>query len=284
MFVPYGGQDPIVDEDGPYNATDPDRQFLHYVLPPDASPSEPAPVVIFAHGNGGRADMNEQERDAVTSAGYALVSWESVTTVESQLDLETAVDDLELVRAWIKANGGERGLSPDTWIISGRSRGSVCSWFTAHSGTPEVIGCYMYNALPNPNISVYLDEISASSPPIYLAYGPKCPVPIITTGDDVCVVYKTDENGTITNNTDIHNPISGVKVVDRYTDLGMADKLGLGTGFRQGLESENIRNMFVDFGAFAAWLDESESLNEGNQAPTLRMPSLLMALLQAPAG
>jgi hypothetical protein len=255
-YVPYNGNPTIQDESGPYFPDSIDRQHLNYAVPSGASASNPAPVFIFAHGNGGNADINEPEVATILSTGYALVSWESITSIKDAQDLQTCDGDLENVAKWIKANGKAKGLSPINWVISGRSRGSVCSWFKAQSGDPRVSGIYMYNALPSEDITVYLNEITKTSPPIQTVYGPKCPTPIVTEGENICVVYK---DGNPSNGIDIHNPISGVKIGLKYKEVNNPNTVG----FRQGLHEENIGNVFVEFPSFqqnlTLWDGENES-------------------------
>lgn len=247
MFVKYNGSNTVGNQTGPYLANDPDRQHLHYALPPGGSASDSFPVFFFAHGNGGTAaGMPNIQIGTVLQQGFALVSWESVTTIQSEnttlaaIDVSVAMADLDLVCDWVKANGAAKGLSTSNWTISGRSRGSVISFPKAYSNLPEIKSAYFYNALPSngSDIPEQIALINRDSPPVYLAYGPKCPEPIQIEGPSKCISYKTSGFG-----IDIHNPISGQRIVNRYEELGKGNQVG----FTQGMETATppISNIFV---------------------------------------
>merc|ERR1712154_411500 len=82
-------------------------------------------------------------------------------------------------------------------------------------------GMYLYGALPLEDEESWANgelvgQVTTDSPPAYFAYGPCCPKPIVYEGEDKC-----DIGG------DIHNPRNGQRIVDRYTELGMADDITL---------------------------------------------------------
>lgn len=205
---------------------------------------EPSPVYLFAHGNGGTANLNAGELGQFVIAGYSVISWESVTKLDGASfaeDLATCKADLELVFAWFKENAAAYNFDPNAVVIGGRSRGSICSWDMAHSGKPEIQGLYMYNALPDGvwmgANAPWLPAITAEkSPPAYLVFGPECPKPI--TQD--CV--PSPDPG------DRHSPRNGQKIVDRYTQLGLEITL------TDGLENNNIGvfDLFPDCAASLA--------------------------------
>lgn len=247
-FVRYFGEGPIRDTRGPYDGDNPDRWHLNYALP--ASGRAPFPVVFFAHGNNGNVNLPEGQIRTITEQGYAVVSWESITAISPSNPLEafTCWADFDRVLDWARTSAPAE-LSAENWIVAGRSRGSVCSWAAAHSGIGEVQGMYMYNALPLPDISLFEVMITRDSPPGSFNWGPECPVPIIISGPDQCTMR------------DIHNPVSGQKIVNRYNDLG----LGREVWFRQGMHREGTSsNIWTYFPDFLRELDNSNNNNRGN--------------------
>ena len=143
MFIMYGGggaQATEADAAGGFKANDPKRQHLHIYQIPGAM--KPTGVYVFAHGNPGVASQGMQP-SSTASAGYSVISWESVTPIQDPADVETCQSDLSLVMAWIKTNAKAYNFDANNIIISGRSRGSICSWMTAHGGDPGVKGLFM---------------------------------------------------------------------------------------------------------------------------------------------
>jgi len=243
-FIPYNNDDNNIDDDlfgphGPYTLDDPLRQHLHILKAPS---NVPTPVYFYAHANNGKASgLDPEDMDIFIEAGYSIISWESVTTLDSPESVETCWSDFELVWSWFKENAATHNLLSSSVIIGGRSRGSVCSWPMAHSEKPEIQGIYVYNALPdsvwqNDNDS-WVEDVTTGSPPAYLVYGPECPKPI------------TQECLPSPDPTDGHNPRNGQKIVDRYTDLGIDSKIEL----IDGLENDGI-GIYDLFPSFAASL------------------------------
>jgi len=261
-YVPYDGDEPIVPNACGYKANNPNRKHLHIALPANhTNASAPAPVLIFGHGNGGFAsEMIQSDYQYALRLGYAVVSWESVTPIvpdENENDTVVCLADFELVMDWVVANGPSYGMSTDDWIVGGRSRGTICSWSGANSGRPAIKGMYMYNALPVEDEESWADGAllgfitTENSPPAYLPYGPCCPTPIIYEGDDACYI-----------GSDIHNPRNGQRIVDRYTELGMADEVTL----YQCMEMEDLRPLYF-FGTFVESLDGEEDGGDTTPAP-----------------
>jgi len=217
---------------------------------------EPSPVYLFAHGNGGTANLNAGELGQFVIAGYSVISWESVTKLDGASfaeDLATCKADLELVFAWFKENAAVYNFDPNAVVIGGRSRGSICSWDMTHSGKPEIQGLYMYNALPDgvwtgTNDPWLLAITAEKSPPAYLVFGPECPRPI--TQD--CVPSPDPR--------DRHSPRNGQKIVERYTQLSL--KINL----TDGLENNNI-GVFDLFPYFAASLAGTTALTTTTAPP-----------------
>eukprot|EP00588_Corethron_pennatum_P024473 CAMPEP_0194316200 /NCGR_PEP_ID=MMETSP0171-20130528/13018_1 /TAXON_ID=218684 /ORGANISM="Corethron pennatum, Strain L29A3" /LENGTH=137 /DNA_ID=CAMNT_0039072359 /DNA_START=1 /DNA_END=410 /DNA_ORIENTATION=+ len=133
-----------------------------------------------------------------------------------------AWSDFELLWEWFQTNAEKYGLDPNSVIIGGRSRGSIASWMMAQSQKSAIRGIYMHNALPEgvwmAGDATWLEPVTSGSPPAYLTYGPECPKPIIQS----CTPSPDPK--------DIHNPLYGQKIVDRYTDLGMAAMITLKDG------------------------------------------------------
>lgn len=236
MYVRYAGTGSITDKCGPYMYGDANRQHLHIWTPPAAT--GPVPVLLWAHGNGGKARQGiEQFVPGVAGTSYGIVSWESVTAVMNENDFNQCWSDLELVMDWVKANGAANGLSTDDWIIGGRSRGTICSWQAAHSGNAAIKGMYLYAALPLPEETVvWLAEniTNTSSPPAYLSYPLCCPN-----------LYPADCDV----NGDIHTPRSGQIIVKRYNETGMAANITMSQCLKDDDDETNdgILHFFHDF-------------------------------------
>lgn len=180
-----------------------DRQWLNLYLP---SGSERAPVFIYAHHNGSTADdVKASWADPAVAAGIAIVSWESIAKVKSRADGATCVADADVMFAWVKDNAAKYNLDVNNIFIGGQSRGSFVSWRLAYSQKAGIVGIYMGQALPgNTFDDRYLEPINANSPPIFLAY--------------------RKEPGVI---GDIHDPENGLRVVERYKELGIGDRAEL---------------------------------------------------------
>ncbi len=180
-----------------------DRQWLNLYLP---SGSESAPVFIYAHHNGSTADdVQPSWADPTVAAGTAIVSWESIAKIKSRTDGETCVADAEVMFAWVKDHAATYHFDINNIIIGGQSRGSFVSWALAHSQQAGIVGIYMGQALPGDNFdNRLLEPITVNSPPIFLAY--------------------RKEPGVI---GDIHDPENGLKVLERYNELGIGDRAEL---------------------------------------------------------
>ena len=217
-----------------YGTDDPERQWLNIALADDAGPR---PVCLYAHANGGSADVvSDATADAVLGAGYSLVSWHSVPRIQSPADVQMGQADAQLAFDWVRAQADTYDFDPDRIVICGRSRGSVVSWELGYSGHPSILGAYYYNALPDgvwttPEVWNPLDSVDAEVP-LFLAFGPA------------------------PNDGDIHNPANLHPVVDRYEEVDEADNVTL------------IEDMTVDglepfhfFGDFVGDLDDNSSRN-----------------------
>jgi len=224
-----------------YGTDDPSRQWLNIRL---ADTVGPAPIYMFAHGNGGSANgMSEGELQAINNAGFATVSWESVPTVSSPADGLTVWADAQLMFDWVRANAATYNLDADNIVIGGRSRGSGGSWPLAHSGHPAIKGIYMYNALPrgfwqSPEQWTPVDNVTANAPHTYFTFGPNA------------------------QSSDGHNPVNAYPVRDRYIELGIGHKITF---------SEGMWDEFYD-----------ESNNWTNEAEIMEYFATLVSTLPSP--
>lgn len=180
-----------------------DRQWLNLYLP---SGDEPAPVFLYAHHNAATADdVKSSWADPTVAAGIAIVSWESIAKVKSPQQGMTCVMDADVMFDWVKDNAATYNLDVDNIFIGGQSRGSGVSWRLAHSQKDGIVGIYMGQALPGESFNErMLEPITKKAPPIFLAY--------------------RKEPGVV---GDIHDPAHGLRVVERYKELGIGDKAEL---------------------------------------------------------
>lgn len=216
MFVPYAKRAKDCDEFiPPYElkrgGADVCRQHLHIAIP---STPGPHPVFLWAHQNNAVADLPPETLEIITGLGYAVVSWESISKLDNEFDLAIAEMDSRKVVYWLDKNQDNCRLDLSRVVIGGRSRGTVVSWKLAHWGLDNIIGIYMYNALPGriwdgPDGDTWTEQIKDQSAPIFLSYGPSCPHPI----NETCVPSPNPD--------DIHNPKNGAKVIARYNELNL---------------------------------------------------------------
>ena len=180
-----------------------DRQWLNLYLP---SVSKPAPIFIYAHHNGSTAnDVKSSWADPTVAEGTAIISWESIAEVQGPSDFQICVADAKIMFEWVKENATTYNFDIENIIIGGQSRGSFVSWHLAHSLDPGIVGIYMGQALPGESFYEHsLEPITKNAPPIFLAY--------------------RKEPGCV---GDIHDPAHGLRVVERYKELGIGDKAKL---------------------------------------------------------
>lgn len=180
-----------------------DRQWLNLYLP---SGSEPAPIFIYAHHNGSTADdVQSSWAGPTVAAGTAIVSWESIAQVKGLSDFQTCAADAKVMFAWVKENAATYNFDISKILVGGQSRGSFVSWELAHSLDASIVGIYMGQALPGRAFNErLLEPITKRAPPIFLAY--------------------RKEPGVV---GDIHDPAHGLKVVEKYKELGIGDSAEL---------------------------------------------------------
>lgn len=272
MYVMYADNTlpNLLNYTGPYVfANQTDRQHLHYRRPPTTSPSIKHPTYFFAHGNNGTADgMRSDEIATVIMAGYAVISWESITSIKGDNDTATCWSDHQLVMKWAVDNAETLQLDTTRFVIGGRSRGSVCSWPVAHGvaytgdlvvpDTYSVIGIHMYNALPIGSQAWTADTfplstVSLGSPRLQFNYGPNCTGGPVEDGPATCEPPNLSPNP-----VDIHNPWHGQKILLKYASLGIGGKANLMMGLTDAANADpndNItRNILFNFPEFAATL------------------------------
>ncbi|MBI9072959.1 MAG: hypothetical protein JEY94_15265 [Melioribacteraceae bacterium] len=180
-----------------------ERQWLNLYLP---SGNDPAPVFIYAHHNGSTADdVKSSWANQTVEEGTAIVSWESIAKVKSLSDFKICAADAKVMFAWVKENAATYNFDIEKIFIGGQSRGSFVSWELAHTQDAGIVGIYMGQALPGKSFNErLLEPITKNAPPIFLAYRkePGC-------------------------EGDIHDPAHGLRVVERYKELGIGDKAEL---------------------------------------------------------
>ena len=180
-----------------------DRQWLNLYLP---SGDKPAPVFIYAHHNGSTADdVKSSWANPTLAEGTAVVSWESIAKVKGMSDFQKCAADAKVMFAWVKKNAATYNFDIDKIIIGGQSRGSFVSWQLAHSHDKSIVGIYMGQALPGRSFNErLLEPITKKAPPIFLAY--------------------RKEPGVVGDN---HDPAHGLKVLEKYKELGIGDSAEL---------------------------------------------------------
>ena len=180
-----------------------DRQWLNLYLP---SGDKPATVFIYAHHNGSTADdVKSSWANPTLAEGTAIVSWESIAKVQGLSDFQICTADAKVMFAWVKKNAAKYNFDINKIIIGGQSRGSFVSWELAHSQDASIVGIYMGQALPGKSFNErMLKPITKNAPPIFLAY--------------------RKEPGVV---GDIHDPAHGLRVLERYKELGIGDNAEL---------------------------------------------------------
>ncbi len=177
------------------------RQFLDIY---QAKSDGLTPVYFDSHPNGGNISMPNTVIEELTEAGVSVVSWESIPTLRTVTDIQKGWNDANRMLQWVKNNASEYNFDTTRFIIGGSSRGSILSWKIAHLPENEIKGIYMYNALPDvvwqrPERWHPPDEVSMSSPPLFLAYEFHPGV------------------------HDAHDPDNGLTISATYDSLGLGD-------------------------------------------------------------
>ena len=189
------------------------------------SGSEPAPVFLYAHHNGTTADdLKSDWADSTVAEGIAIVSWESIAQIKGMSDYLTCAADAKMMFAWVKENAATYNLDIDKIFIGGQSRGSIVSWELAHSLDPSIAGIYMGQALPGQSFSErMLEPITKNAPPIFLAY--------------------RKEPGA---EGDIHDAAHGLRVVEKYKEVGLGDSAELVNSLSKTKNSQ-VMQFFPEF-------------------------------------
>ncbi|MEM1260666.1 MAG: hypothetical protein AAF717_22900 [Bacteroidota bacterium] len=174
----------------------------------------PTPVYFNAHGNGGNTDLPSTMIDDLNTEGISVISWESLTSVNTIEEVEKGWSDAELMFQWVIDNAGTYNFDVSNLIIGGSSRGSILSWIYGHVPNPNIKGLYMYNALPSsvwgmPEWWSPTDNVTSASPPIYF-------------------VYRREPGSSLDPiDSDIHDPENGITIMNQYEDLGIGDRATL---------------------------------------------------------
>jgi hypothetical protein len=214
MYIPYNPSNGLyADEFGdnkPYGVDDARRQHLHLFQAPSDTPT---PVFIYAHAERTSAAMMPDPA-AIAGAGFSIISWETVNGIMyGEDEIQTCLDDFELVWLWLQDNAIEYNLDTSSVVIGGSSRGTVCSWGTAHSEKDGVKGLYMVDALPDTfwsqsTAQMFTDTVTVNSPPLTMVYTSEC--------GDIDNIKECDPDP----NTG-HNPKFGQVIIHKYSQLGI---------------------------------------------------------------
>jgi len=188
-----------------------DRQFLDLYK---AESDCPTPIYFDAHFNGGSTSISSEIVDNLNAEGISVISWESLSTVSTQAEVETGWSDAELMFQWVIDNADTYNLDTSNIIIGGSSRGSILSWIYGHRPNVDIKGLYFYNALPStvwadPSWWIPTENVTVESPPIYFVYN--------------------REPGSSTDpiDPDIHDPNNGITIVNQYQSLGIGNRTTL---------------------------------------------------------
>ncbi|MBI4979264.1 MAG: hypothetical protein HZC28_17415 [Spirochaetes bacterium] len=196
------------------------RQWLHIYC---ASNDRPAPLFIWSHGNGSSASRYSRHAwDMIRTNGISAISWESLPRVSTPMDVDTAEADFDLMFNWVLSNAARYGIDTNRIVIGGSSRGSVISWKKCHTRWREIRGIYMNQALPDPvwaAVALGLGEsplkhVHTNSPGLFLVYSAPPDTP------------------------DIHDPLNGMMVTNRYAELGIGERARLVHSLVVGKQSE----------------------------------------------
>ena len=185
------------------------RQFLDIYK---AESQCATPIYFDAHFNGGSTTSISSEIIADLNAeGITVISWESLTSVNTPEEVETGWSDAELMFQWVIDNAKTYNLDISNIIIGGSSRGSILSWVYGHRPNTNIKGLYFYNALPStvwadPSWWLPTENVTAESPPIYFVYN------------------REPGSSNNTTNPDIHDPNNGITIVTQYENHGIGDR------------------------------------------------------------
>ncbi|MGD1846644.1 MAG: T9SS type A sorting domain-containing protein [Salibacteraceae bacterium] len=180
-------------------------QFMDIYLAPNTG-NCPNPVYFDAHGNNATTAMPSSIIDSLKALGVSVVAWESLPAVNTPMQVETGWDDAELMIQWVHDHADSFNFDTTRLIIGGSSRGSILSWKYSHRPHSDIKGLYMYNALPD---GVWMDTT--------WWYPPN---EVTTASPEVFFVYRFEPGIA----TDIHDPLNGMAIMDRYTQLGIGDR------------------------------------------------------------
>lgn len=207
-----------------------DRQFLDLFK---ARSDCPTPIYFDAHANGQDTSMPSEIVDNLNAVGITVISWESITLINTPEETMTGWNDAELMFQWVIDNAETYNLDTSNIIIGGSSRGTILSWIYGHRPNPNVKGLYMYNALPKPawlapNWWLPTDNVTVESPPIYFVYNRE-------PGSSTDIV-----------DPDIHDPNYGINIVNQYENLGIENKTTLVHSIGQTNNTDRYQ-FLVDF-------------------------------------
>jgi hypothetical protein len=179
-----------------------------WLLMHQAESDNPTPVYVWAHTNGsspsdpGSArNVNAEVVNDCIAAGISFISWESVGQVQNDVDLIQTENDFALMMTWLLEHAAEYNIDVNKIVVGGGSRGTVATW-PRMKEFRIIKGFYGVQAFPDNGWLVrdYTTYIDSESPRVQLMY--------------------RDAPGT----TDTHKPENGIRIVDRYFELGIGER------------------------------------------------------------
>ncbi|MBI4979263.1 MAG: T9SS type A sorting domain-containing protein [Spirochaetes bacterium] len=186
------------------------RQWLHIYIATNSS--TPKPVYIWAHADGTDANsFDDYLWKICRTNGISAISWEAVEMVDSPSTVATSEADFDVMLDWVRAHAAEYNINPDKIVIGGTSRGTVVSWKKCHTRWQDIRGIYMVSAMPDP-VWAFVSLGMGDDPRTWVhANSRKC-----------FLTYYT-----VPNTDDIHDPMNGVKLTNKYAALGIGDRTTL---------------------------------------------------------
>ena len=102
----------------------------------------PTPIYFDAHANGQDTSMPSEIVDNLNAADITVISWESITLINTPEETMIGWNDAELMFQWLIDNAKTYNLNRSNIIIGGSSRGTILSWIYGHRPNLNVKGLY----------------------------------------------------------------------------------------------------------------------------------------------
>ena len=197
-----------------------------------AKSDKPTPVYIWAHANSDGTKpptANSYPKDLkemLPPEGISAISWGS--SVQQLTSLSQTIqlwEDMERVYQWVVDHAQEYNFDVNNIFVGGRSRGSIACWKFIHEHSDKIKGAYLTQGLPNGTWGTAGTE--------------RDPLFFVTDQSPLLVLAYRDGMET----SDMHTPKNGQKVVDKYNELGIGDRIKLYTS----LTNQGLHNYLVSF-------------------------------------